>query len=242
VNINEVGAFSADGRAVVGGFGPRLEWRDGRNGTFVRKEAGGSRLFRARWTPDSRHALFHFENRLEVRDGQTLEVRRTIKSGPYPKRPSCAALSPDGAWLVACQHTGDLHVWAPDAAKARVVPLKGAAAAKNHLASIAFIDSDHFMVSMRLGGLQVFDVRSPETPTRAIELPEAHSLIVSPSANAGALGESSSVVDGELTVLRLPSLERVLHRADGCQALAFSSDGERLLVVNRQRLEVLDVK
>lgn len=201
----------------------------------MRKEDAGETLVSARWTPDGKRLLLHFDKHVEVREWPSGKVVWTVKSGAYPKKPTSAALSFDGAFLVTTQYTNALHVWTPGAKKPVVVELG------QYLPAVAFTSNHEFVVSCRDGLLRRYDARSPQEPLATQKVPESHRLLVNAQGTAVACGDPEPYVKGRLDVLRLPSLARVMSLKAPRKPLGFSADGARLLCADLQGLVVHDV-
>lgn len=224
INDTTVAAFSPDGLQLLCGGVRRIDWRDGRTGAFVKKEALTEKLFSAVWTPDGSMLALHFDKHVEVRAWPSNEVVWTLKSGAYPKKPTSVALSPDGAFLVTTQYTNELQVWAPGAKR----PVK--TQLPNMLPAAAFVSRTDFVVSCRDGLLRRFDARSPGEPTSTKDIPESHRLLIDPTGRLLACGDMDAwVKTGRFEVLRLPGLEVALRQKGPRKILAFSADGTRLL-------------
>lgn len=222
INATNVTAFSPDGEHVLCADGRRLEWRDGQ-GAFVKREDAGETLIAARWTPDGKRLLLHFDKHVEVREWPSGKVAWTLKSGAYPKKPISAALSFDGAFLVTTQYTNAVHVWTPGAKKPVVVELSA------YLPAVAFVSDHEFVVSCRDGLLRRYDARSPQEPLSTVKVPESHRVLVNPQGTLVACGDPEAYVKGHLDVVKVPSFERALSLEESRKPLAFSADGRRLL-------------
>lgn len=222
INRTTVAAFSPDGQHVLCADGRRLEWRSG-EGAFVRREDAGETLVGARWTPDGKRLLLHFDKHVEVRAWPSGKVEWTLKSGGYPKKPVSAALSFDGAFLVTTQYTNVLHVWTPGAKKPVVIDLG------QYLPAVAFVSDHEFVVSCRDGVLRRYDARSPQQPLATQKVPESFRLVVNRQRTALACADQEAYVEGFLEVVRLPDLQRLVSLKQSRKPLAFSADGRALL-------------
>lgn len=239
VPINEasVAAFSPDGKIVACGWDRRLEWRDGVTGALVKKEDVGQPIHGIRWTRAGDRVVLHLDKHLEVRAWPSGAVERTVKSGQYPKKPSAVALSEDGAWLVAAQHSGEVHVHGPGMKKPAVfTPPK-------FVGSLAFVSEHEVVVGCGDEVLRRYDVRSPDTVLSEAPAPEYRRLVQSADGRRIALSALDAYVDSNgAQVFDAASLRQLLAIEGACKALAFSGDGTKLIVSDGAKLQVHAVK
>lgn len=233
INETEVAAFSPDGKLVACAWGKRIEWRDGTTGALVKKELLDDKVLGLRWTRAGDRLVLHLEKRVEVRAWPSGTVERTVKSGQYPKKPCAVVSSEDGAWLVAAQHTGDVHLHGPGLKKPVVfTPPKTATA-------LAFVTEHEFVASCSDDVVRRYDVRSPAQPLGEATVLEARRLVESPDGQRIAVGPLEAYVDSDATrVFDARSLKQLLELDGPCKVLAFSRDGSQLLASNGKALQV----
>ncbi|MER2563611.1 MAG: TIGR02996 domain-containing protein [Myxococcaceae bacterium] len=233
INETEVAAFSPDGTLVACAWGKRIEWRDGTTGALVKKEVLDDKVLGLRWTRAGDRLVLHLERRLEVRAWPSGTVERTLKSGQYPKKPCAVASSEDGAWLVAAQHTGDVHVHGPGMTKPAVfTPPKA-------VVGLAFVTEHEVVASCADDVVRRYDVRSPEKPLGEAKVLEARRLVQSPDGRRIAVGPLEAYVDSDATrVFDAQSLKQLLELDGPCKVLAFSDDGSKVLASNGTALQM----
>lgn len=239
VPINEanVAAFSPDGKTVACAWDRRLEWRDGVTGALVKKEDVGQPILNIRWTRAGDRVVLHLDKHLEVRAWPSGTVERTVKSGQYPKKPSAVVLSEDGAWLIAAQHSGDVHVHGPGMKKPAIfTPPKFAG-------SLAFVSEHEVVLGCGDEVLRRYDVRAPAQPLSEAPAPEYRRLVQSADGRRIALSALDAYVDGDgARVFDAESLRQLLAIEGACKVLAFSGDGAKLLTSDGKKLQVHAVK
>lgn len=233
INETEVAAFSPDGTLVACAWGKRIEWRDGTTGALVKKEVLDDKVLGLRWTRAGDRLVLHLEKRLEVRAWPSGTVERTLKSGQYPKKPCAVASSEDGAWLVAAQHTGDVHVHGPGMTKPAVfTPPKA-------VVGLAFVTEHEVVASCADDVVRRYDVRSPEKPLGEAKVLEARRLVQSPDGRRIAVGPLEAYVDSDATrVFDAQSMKQLLELDGPCKVLAFSDDGSKVLASNGTALQM----